>query len=687
MHLFILPKDLDNARHKRLRNLKNRFVVNGFMKFLVLSWIFFISGSAFSQLGEKDSLLARYQAVEKKELLISTTAKVDLLNELSRRYRFSYPDSLKFFADRALALSKENNYEKGVIESIVRQGDYFSDLGQDDLALAKYEEAELYVLKSKKPVHKIEFYKNISLQYFFQRQLRKCLETAYEGILVARIHKLPEHEETIRQNLGFIYLRNNLFDEAEEELIIADSLSKETGNQPKVYKTRTNLALNSVLKGNIDQAKKYVPENIEFFSRTKEVLWLSRNYRLKSQILLREGKLDSAIQANQRSDAELSKLKNPRDKIEILILFTDIYFEKQDFSTSKKYADSSISLSTTLKDSISLLSSFEKLKQIATSTANYDEAGKYSDLAFQIGKVLEKNTSENNLKLLRTKFELEYGLLEKEVENNQKLMWQRRITLLVIVLAAVLLIFLIIINKIGENRKAVHTKLEAVDQSKNRLFRIIGHDLKEPVGTLHELLELYDSKEVSEQDFSKLVPRLKQSVDQSSFTLNNLLFWAKSQMNGIQPSPKLVDIEATVNQILQQYDLSLIEKNIKVEYSIDNKLFAFVDPVHLNIIMRNIISNAIKFTPNKGKINLNATEKEGMIEVSICDTGIGMESKTIKSIQRQDEIGSTPGTLKEKGTGIGLKIVQKLIRINKGRIKIESRVDQGTCFQLMLPKK
>ena len=113
-----------------------------------------------------------------------------------------------------------------------------------------------------------------------------------------------------------------------------------------------------------------------------------------------------------------------------------------------------------------------------------------------------------------------------------------------------------------------------------------------------------------------------------------------------------------------------------------------IDPMHFEIILRNIISNAIKYTRKGGTINFNCKKSEAnKIEISICDTGIGMNRTLINNVIKKRTVDSSTGTMKEKGTGIGLQIVHELVKANNGLVNIQSKPDRGTCISLIFPKK
>lgn len=631
---------------------------------------------------DKDSLLHQYNSAGE---LTYSKENINLLNGLAKKYRFRNPDSLMFFTKKLLAISHNSNDINGIALGKMREGDYHSDIGNHKSALLKYFEAQELLNDTDKPRLQSELCTQLAIQYFFMGQLKKALESAYLGIDISLQKKLIWNEARIRHVLGFIYTQNKLYKEAEEELSKAIDLWEKTGDSLSLYGSRSNLARNSVLSGNIEKSKKYFEGNIDFFAKSNELLWLARSYMVQSHIKLEENNLQQALKSNKKYDSVLRKLKNPRDRILTYNLFSRIYFLTKAYDNAKQYADSTIYCAQKLKDSVELLNAYELLSKMAVENTNYEEAVKYSSLALPIKEVLDKRFTEDNLKLLRTKLELEYEQLEKEMEDDKKLMRQRRITAIALLLLAILIGLSLLWRKILQKRKSVNDELQDLNQTKNKLFSIIGHDLQAPIGALQELLELYNAHTISSNKISRVLPKLKQNVDRSAFTLNNLLFWAKTQMNGLKPNPKKVLVKQKAHTICEMYRSRSDKKNISIECNIAKNLLLYVDAFQLEIILRNIISNAIKFTPEGGNIVLNSIEGNNVVEISVCDDGVGMNALTVDHLLKGGHIEPRQGTHGEKGTGLGILISKELIELNRGQLKIDSRIGEGSCVRIAFP--
>ncbi|GEM_PF-1295377 len=245
------------------------------------------------------------------------------------------------------------------------------------------------------------------------------------------------------------------------------------------------------------------------------------------------------------------------------------------------------------------------------------------------------------------------------------------------------------ILKNQEELKQYAEKLEISNQAKAKLFSIISHDLRGPIGNLKAMIELilenpssFDTNEIRE-----ILTELKNTSVSTFELLENLLYWAKSQLNQIEYSPSDFNISEPVNQILNLLRQTAKRKEIQIIDKISpNSYFVKADVEMVKIILRNLISNAIKFTPRGGTITLLNYEDENSVIIGVKDTGIGIPYEKLIQIFETDTFFTTYGTEKEKGTGLGLQIVKEFVAKNKGKLWVESKPGKGTTFYFSLPK-
>ncbi len=232
----------------------------------------------------------------------------------------------------------------------------------------------------------------------------------------------------------------------------------------------------------------------------------------------------------------------------------------------------------------------------------------------------------------------------------------------------------------------VKTKeLEALNASKDRLFAVISHDLRSPIGSLHNLLELVDHNYINQEDFLKVTKNIKKDVGQLHFTLNNLLQWALVQMQGISINKDKFKIYDCIEENIYLLDEFAKNKKIEISNNCDPQQMAFADTIHFKIVLLNLLNNAIKFTPNGGHIIFSLKVVNDNCIMQIKDSGVGISEEGAKHLFLDTQKESTVGTNGEKGTGLGLILCKDFIEINDGKIWVESSLGFGTSFYVSLP--
>jgi hypothetical protein len=226
-------------------------------------------------------------------------------------------------------------------------------------------------------------------------------------------------------------------------------------------------------------------------------------------------------------------------------------------------------------------------------------------------------------------------------------------------------------------------ELQQINSTKNRLFSIIAHDVRYPLSSIKGVMELFDSESISKQEFKELSKRLQQNVDNVHGMLDNLLLWSLSQMEGIKPKRAPFDLNFIIDESLLIFKESATQKQINLtDYSATN-LLALGDEYQIKTVLRNLINNAIKFTPLQGNIAIHSSIKEQFIHLKITDSGLGIEKNDLTQIFLNPKLKT--GTAGEKGTGFGLFLCKELIEKNGGTIQINSEIGRGTTVDLLLP--
>jgi PAS domain S-box-containing protein len=233
--------------------------------------------------------------------------------------------------------------------------------------------------------------------------------------------------------------------------------------------------------------------------------------------------------------------------------------------------------------------------------------------------------------------------------------------------------------------KEKEQRLEQLNQTKNKLFSIIAHDLKNPINLLHGLVHLSHDGDMTDEEQSIFIDRIQKNLGSVSHMLENLLTWAKSQLDGYKIQRTIISIKDEFTTVWQVYEEIASNKELEVAADIPDSHEVLMDSNHLNMILRNLLSNAIKFTGNKGSISIKSKKKKGHIVFSIADSGVGMNKQTLEAIQNRQFVHSEYGTDGESGTGLGLSLCMEMLEQNGGSLQVASKEGEGTTFKLVLP--
>lgn len=232
-------------------------------------------------------------------------------------------------------------------------------------------------------------------------------------------------------------------------------------------------------------------------------------------------------------------------------------------------------------------------------------------------------------------------------------------------------------------------ELQTLNKTKDRFFSIIAHDLRNPFAGITGLAEIMETKINADSDLSEKLGRycrLIQATSKSAFSLlENLLLWAKAQTGEISVNRRNLSIHSLLSYTLPLVDVNALKKNITIESLVLENDTVYADEFLVNTILRNLLTNAIKFTHSYGKITISVTKKNNYLEIAIQDTGIGIESGNLKKIFKIDSKINRQGTENEKGTGLGLILCKEFVEMQGGKIWIKSKVGIGSTFYFSLP--
>ncbi len=348
---------------------------------------------------------------------------------------------------------------------------------------------------------------------------------------------------------------------------------------------------------------------------------------------------------------------------------------------------------------------FEELEEASECYAkldNYKNAYKYLVMSNEVKAELENIEKQKMIEQLEAEYELNdkheqlvaQELANKLKEERLRVEKREKYLLLGLFIISLGLFAWALLNYRNQRKLAVDlgkekqkveeqaTELSRVNVMKDKLFAMIGHDLRSPINSLVMLVGDWKGYGINTVNSYKYMDKILHKLENVQLILNNLLEWATLHIKEIEPNIQVLNIEFFIKNMLNQFDTSFEEKKVVVLNKVNN-LDILADESQLQIIIRNILSNAIKYSQESGYISISTSKTEDNVCLSIRDTGVGISEEKQKSIF--DYPIPTVGTKGEKGTGIGLSLCRELIIKNKGHIELKSSVDKGTQVNIILP--
>lgn len=352
---------------------------------------------------------------------------------------------------------------------------------------------------------------------------------------------------------------------------------------------------------------------------------------------------------------------------------------------------------------------YDLLSRAYEKSGDYKKAYEYNKLFMQFSDSLhqkekleeiinlEKNyeiqKKENEIIRLQSKQEL----IDIQLRKNKQLKQLGFVTTLLL-LGFVLFVLIKYFDKIKSNNLLAEKnqiieesehELRLLNASKNKFFSIIAHDLKNPLHSVmgYSMLLSSEYEKFTESERRKFANDINQSTNSIFRLLQNLLEWTRSQTGQLSFEPKEVEFKKLLgNSVNVLYSVAK-QKNITINFDFDEKLRLFADPQMIETVLRNLINNAIKFTPENGKIAVYAQENGQKVEVKISDSGIGISENELQNLFRIDSKVKRKGTNNEDGSGLGLILCKEFVEKNNGNIWVESSPGCGSSFFFSIPAK
>lgn len=552
----------------------------------------------------------------------------------------NYFKALKFYLD-ALDLKEKSKDSTGLILTNNNIGMLYQKFG--DLDKTKY-----YYFKSLELSEKINYrfglaYSNENIgTYCMEQKIYNEADNYFQKAL--EIYKEIGHkngQSNVYNSLGKLYFILAKYNEALNFHLSAYKLAAEASDKKAIVLSLNNLGKTYNFLGQTDKAQQYLYIALDLLKATP----------LADQIKYTYAEL--SLSYEKRNDVNkafyyMKLYKNITDSLydaENLRMINDL---KEKYETDRREKENEVLRSKTIKQ-------------------NYE---------------LKKQSYVQNLSIialvffaLLTSF-LFYSNRQKKLNNRIILKSKEEVETLNTEL-----------NLINKQLSTSENNLKELNATKDKFFSIIAHDLRNPFMSILGFLDLLTNSfdEYDDTDKKLMLSNTAALALNTYKLLENLLQWARLQTEGIHFYPRNLDFNRLVESCIESLKPSSSLKKIQLIFYAAQKVFYIGDEEMLNTIIRNIISNSIKFTPEGGNITVDLAKDESHVQLTITDTGIGMDEKTVENLFKVGVNASRKGTKGEKGTGIGLLLAQEFTAKHHGTINVTSEIGKGTSFVINLP--
>jgi signal transduction histidine kinase len=639
---------------------------------LTIIFLLLICLDVFSRQDEIDSL--------KRLLLVAKdTNYIKLLTDICWRYRNINSDSAEKYGKEALRLAEQAN--KPYLITLANQ--YLGVIAQSK---GKYAE---------------------SLEYY------------YKVIELAEKYNYTERLGYIYQSMGRMNQQQGDYEQAikytQQSIVIFKKLNHQLG-----------LSYCYMTLGEVYTKIRDYPKAMNFYQQSLSLRQKMNNkegmgavYSLIGETLLQQGKYGEALDSLEKAKTIFSNLQDVRGQIAVLNRMARVYTFQSKWEDALTYAKKSEQLAQQTGITEITKDIYMNIIDIYVGKNDYVNAYHYQRMLSEykdslLDREKERHNQETQAKYMTDKRLQDIELLKIENQNQRIIIYLSLVIAFLLFIGGVIFYFniqqkrkhneqlllqqkqiqetndkLAQLNKdiLAQNESITQQKeeQEKINHFKDKLFSVISHDLRNPLASLKGALELLKADFVSAKEKNELIERLSNDLQATSYLLDNLLNWTRTQMQGLKIDKIEVNLSSLVEENFNLFRPQAENKKISLQSNIPADTYVWADVEMTKLIVRNLIHNAIKYTSFMGTVRVNAFLVDDYVITAVQDTGRGMNK------QEQDKLFgiehfSKQGTSNEKGSGLGLLLVKDFVEKNNGTIWVESIENEGSTFSFTLPR-
>ncbi|WP_418602546.1 ATP-binding protein [Hwangdonia sp.] len=687
------------------------------MRKIITLFLFMSVCSGFSQSEELDSLSIQLAFQNQDSLKVDTSLKlIKLLYETN-----DFDRAIKYIIESE-KLSNQLNYHKGIAEVAYYKALIYANKNDYINAVNGYNKSKALYRQLNDVVGVAKVNNSIGLLEIKRGNYALGLQYALSAIEELEKRNLTNELKLSYSNLAKAYYNINAVDKAIEYYLKAAEIQEQLNDTKGINESNSYLA-------ELFSSRKEHRKAIEYY----EKILNSKNANSDSIRRMVYPKLGGEyLKFNDFDKAEKYLVKGynlnfrNKDKSSFLTVLNnlgELNLQQGRLVLAEKQLTEAGDIAKELNNKKELLRHYKLMKVLDSIKKRFDRAFEWQREYYTLKNELSKNSANVNLKTNNVaKLELDPDFDREETkpkndikpeptnnavvsESKQKFDRFKLIFYALLAALAIVSTFLILIY-LKRNSRIKYTQeleeknikiqlqneafqeqtkhLENVNNVKDKLFSIVSHDLKDSLSSINGFIDLLKDGSLSREEFDNLIPELSENANSASLLLFNLLNWSKSQMHSLEPKPSLFDVQEVFEDKIKLIEQRMENKGITL---VDRSMrdFAYADRSMFEIVVQNLLANALKFSNTGDTITISNRISNGSCIISIADTGVGISKQNLDKLFKSNTF-TTLGTNNEKGTGLGLSICKELIELNNGKIWVESTPDVGSTFYVKLPK-
>lgn len=675
------------------------------------------------------------------------TTRVNLLIELSRIYKDTAPDSMMALAVRARALAEKKQFFKGIGEGWFQAGVAYTMTGKLDSSLVAYNKALDIFRTHNMPRLECKVLDDIGVSYYRQGKLDESRSFMEKSLAIATKYRMTEETGRALLRIGDIYRDKALYSDALAQYLKALGVYEKNNMKSGIAESYRDMADIYSLLGNNERALECIQKSSALYKEGDDLQAILVNYTSTGAVYGQMKDFNKALAAYKSALQLADTMHNAFWQGICLLNIGECFVHMNITDSAMIYYQAALKDAQMSKDAtaeaychrgLGMLflekhNAPQAIHHLLIAYAHASEIGEKREIfeisdqlshAYELNKdyvnalkytriyQLYRDTlfNEDNLKRIE-QLQKDYELNKKEAQiqllNKDKLIKQgnyekqRAIVwgLVSGVACLAVIITLLVISRRAEKRNkqqliaqrdAIQVQagqLEELNNFKDKTFSVLSHDLKGPLASFTSAMAMLDEEDITKEELAEIKPEINRQLGSLNMLLDNLLSWSRSHIQGEKAlNWQMIDLGLLAGETVSIATIRAEDKQINIHNTIAPGTTAYADRGQIDVVIRNLVNNAIKFTRPGGVITLAAIDKGGKISVSVADNGVGMTEEQLGKIFKVAKDKSTYGTGGEKGVGLGLLMCYEFVTANNGTIAAVSELGKGSTFTFTLPR-